>query len=86
MFYTQELTSQEKILGIEHNFRIFPNLSNTKRFPEQNRHLYSVYITMYLPTTVSDTNVRKAFNHWGVVHDVFQGTYKKDFHEIKNGK
>ena len=41
---------------------------------------------MYLPTTVSDTNVRKAFNHWGVVHDVFQGTYKKDIHEIKNCK
>ena len=39
---------------------------------------------MYLPTTVSDTNVRKAFDHWGVVHDVFQGTYKKDFHEMAN--
>ena len=85
-FYTQELTFQAKILGIKHNFRIFPNLPNTKRFIERNRHLYSVYITMYLPTTVSDTNVRKAFDHWGVVHDVFQGTYKKDFHEIKNGK
>ena len=41
---------------------------------------------MYLPTTISDINVRKAFDHWGVVHDVFQGTYKRDFHEIKNGK
>ena len=65
-FYIQELTFQEKILGIEHNFQIFPNLPNTKRFTEQNRHPYSVYITMYLPTTVSDTNVRKAFDHWGV--------------------
>ena len=72
-------------MGIEHNFRIFPNLPNTKRFTERNRHPYSVYITMYLPTTVSDTSVRKAFDYWGVVH-VFQGTYKKDFHEIKNGK
>ena len=41
---------------------------------------------MYLPTSVSDTNVRKAFDHWRVVHDAFQGTYKNDFHEIRNGK
>ena len=70
-FYTQELTFPEKILGIEHNFQIFPNIPNTKRFTERNRHPYSVYITMHLPTTVSYTNVRKAFDHWGAVHDVF---------------
>ena len=84
-FYIQELTFQEKILGMEHNFRIFSNLPNTKRFTERNRHPYSVYITMHLSTIVSDTNVRKAFDHCRVVHNVFQGTYKKDFHEIKNG-
>ena len=41
---------------------------------------------MFLPTTISDTAVHLAFHDSSTVHQVFAGTYKKDFHEIQNGK
>ena len=41
---------------------------------------------MFLPTTISDTAVHLAFRDSGTVHQVFACTYKKDFHEIQNGK
>ena len=41
---------------------------------------------MFLPTTISDTAVEKAFMEFGEVHVVFPSTFKKDFNEIRNGK
>ena len=41
---------------------------------------------MFLPTAISDTAVHLAFCDTGTVHQVFAGTYEKDFHEIQNGK
>ena len=41
---------------------------------------------MFLPTTISDSLAHLAFCDSGTVHQVFAGTYKKDFHKIQNGK
>ena len=42
---------------------------------------------MFLPTTVSNTAVKKAFTNFGKVHAVFAGTYReKQFKGICNGE
>ena len=42
---------------------------------------------MFLPTTISNAAVKKAFMEFGDVHTVFAGRYKKEeFQSICNGK
>ena len=41
---------------------------------------------MFIPTTVSDTAVKKPFLEFGEVHEVFGGKFKKPYNDISNGK
>ena len=44
------------------------------------------FVTMFLPTTISDVTVGNAFMKFGTVHTVYAGTYENRFQEIKNWK
>ena len=47
----------------------------------------TVFVTMFLPTTISNAAVKKAFTHFGEVHTIFPGRYKEEkFKSICNGK
>ena len=67
------MTFKEKAGNIDHNFRIL------HKPPE-------VFLTMFLPKTISDTAVHLAFQDCGLVHQLFAGTYKRDFQKIQNIK
>ena len=79
-FYTQEINFMEEILGIEHNFRILPNLPQGGKKGKN-----TIFITMFLPTTISNTAVERAFMDFGTIHLVRAGTYP-GFQDIQNGK
>ena len=42
------------------------------------------FVTMFLPTTISDVAVGNAFIKFGTVHTVYAGTHENWFQEIKN--
>ena len=46
----------------------------------------TVFVTMYLPSTISNIAVKKVFQEFGTVHTVFNGTFKGDLQGIRNGK
>ena len=46
----------------------------------------TIFVTMYLPSTISNTAVQKAFMAFGNVHTVFEGRFKDDLKGIRNGK
>ena len=85
-YYNHEINFKGKVGDHDHTFRILPKPPPKicPRFQRLDEN--EVFLTMFLPTTISDTAVHLAFHDSGTVHQVFAGTYKKDFHEIQNGK
>ena len=77
-----KLTLKGKVGDTDHIYRILPlpprrgNGRRRKNFPN------AVFVTMFFPTTVSDTAVKKAFLEFGKVHD---GKFKKPYNNISNG-
>lgn len=89
--YPQELNFQEKIRDDTVNFTILHNPPGQRKPNGQNtlgfRHdPNTVFVTMFLPTTISSTAVKKASTNFGDVHAVFAGAYKEQFKRICNGK
>ena len=82
--FTHEKKFKERIYDII--FRILPRLPKVNDRDGCKRYPNSVFVTMFLPTTISDATVRKTFMNFGTVHTVYAGTYDKNFKEIKNGK
>ena len=85
-FYNQEINFREKVCDIDHTFRLLPERPKRLHFKQKMYDENTVYITMFLPTTISDMAVKVAFNDLGEVHSVFAGSYKFPFHGISNGK
>ena len=73
--YSHEMDFKGKVGDTDHLYRILPlpprreNERRRKNFPN------AVFVTMFFPTTVSDTAVKKAFLEFGEVHD---GKFKKN--------
>ena len=89
--YPQETNFQEEIRGIKVNFRILHNKPERPRERHRNYHVNdedTVFVTMFLPTLISDAAVKRVFTEFGEVHQVFHGRYKKNqqFESICNGK
>ena len=87
--YSLRVQFREQVQNIPLNFDISPNYLGKKR----NRNYYgtkfdpnTVFVTLYLPSTISDTAVKKAFMEFGTVHTVFAGRFKDDLQGICNGK
>ena len=84
--YSHEMDFKGKVGDTDHLYRILPlpprreNERRRKNFPN------AVFVTMFFPTTVSDTTVKKTFLELGEVHDVFDGKFKKPYNNISNGK
>ena len=90
--YPQELNFREQIQNEILNFQILPNPPSQKRPNRQGTKgsKYdpdTIFVTMFLPTTISNAAVKKAFMEFGEVHTVFAGQYKEEeFQGICNGK
>ena len=74
------------------NFRILHEPPNRNRPSRQHTKgsKYdpdTIFVTMFLPTAISNAAVKKAFMEFGHVHTVFAGRYKEEeFQDICNGK
>ena len=84
--FTHEKNFKERIHNDDIIFRILPRLPKPKDRADGARYPDSVFVTMFLPTRISDAAVETAFANFGKVHYVRAGTYGKDFGDIKNGK
>ena len=79
--YSHEINFKGKVGDTDRIYRILPlpsrggNERRKKNFPN------AVFVTIFFPTTVSDTAVRKAFLELGEVHD---GKLKKSYNNISN--
>ena len=83
--FPPELNFQGKIQNSKVNFRL--QHETRKRGFRQGIEDDTVFVTMFLPTLISDAAVKKAFSEFGKVHDVFPGRYKNTpFSSIRNGK
>ena len=74
--YPQETNFQEEIRGIKVNFRILHNKPERPRERHRNYHVNdedTVFVTMFLPTLISDAAVKRVFTEFGEVHQVFHG-------------
>ena len=80
---SHEINFKGKVGDTDHIYRILPlppsggNERRRKNFPN------AVFVTMFFPTTDSDTALKKAFLEFGEVHD---GKFKKPYNNISNGK
>ena len=45
-----------------------------------------MFVTIYLPTTISNAAMEEVFMEFGGVYAVFVGRFKDEFKEICNGK
>ena len=79
----------EQVQNISLNFSMSPNYQG----PKGRRKYYgtrydtnTVFVTLYLPSTISNTAVTKGFMEFGTVHTVFAGRFKNDLQSICNGK
>ena len=88
--YAPKNNFQEKIRDIKVNFQILhhmPERSNDRNRNYHNNYDDTVFVTMFLPTLISDAAVRRVFTEFGDVHSVFAGTYQDaNFNSICNGK
>ena len=84
--YSHEIYFQGKAGDTNHIFRILPRPPNRGNKRRRRSFPNAVFVTMFLPTTVSDTAVTKGFSIFGEVHDVFSGRFKKPYNDISNGK
>ena len=87
--YSLRVQFREQVQGNPLNFTISstpmsrrPPKDYTGTKHDQN----TVFVTLYLPSTVSDTAVRRVFQEFGMVHAVSNGTFKGDLRGIRNGK
>ena len=84
--YSHEINFKGKVGDTDHIYRILPlpprggNERRRKNFPN------AVFVTMFFPTTVSDTAVKKALLEFGEVHDVFDAKFKKPYRNVSNAK
>lgn len=85
-YYNHEINFKGKVRGHKHTLRIFSKLPPRFRTRFNRHDENEVFLTMFLPKTISDSAVNLAFLSCSKVLQVFAGTYKKDFHEIQNGK
>ena len=83
--FTREKNFKEKIHNEDIIFRILTRLPKPKDWADP-RYPDSVFVTMFLPTTISEAAVETAFMGFGKVHYVRAGTYRNEFADIKNGK
>ena len=65
-------TFKERIHNNDIIFRILPRLPKPKNQDDSERYPGSVFVTMFLPTTISDVAVETAFMNFGKVHYVCQ--------------
>ena len=82
---------QEKIRDNKVNFRILDNKPIKTKFNVRRSYLNkddTVFVTMFLPTLISDAAVKKVFQEFGEMHSVFFGKYRdeEEFNFIRNGK
>ena len=84
--FTNEKNFKERIHDDGIIFRILPRLPKVNDRAGGKRYPNSVFVTMFLPTTISDAAVGNTFMNFGTVHIVYVGTYGESFKEIKNGK
>ena len=83
--FPPEFSFQEKIRNSKVNFRL--QHETRKREFRQGIEDDTVFVMMFLPTLISDADVKKAFSEFGQVHRVFPGRYKNTpFSSIRNGK
>ena len=80
--YYHEIKFKGEVGDTDHIYRILSlprggNERRTKNVPN------AVFVTMFFPTTVSDTAVEKVFLEFGEVHD---GKLKKRYNNISNDK
>ena len=87
--YSLRVQFREQAQNTPLNFTIFPTPTSKK----QPKNYYgtkhdqnTVFVTLYLPSTISDTAVKKAFLEFGTVHTVFPGRFKDGLQGICNGK
>ena len=84
--FTHENNFKERIRKDDVIFGILTRLPKPKDRTNSQRYPDSVFVTMFLPTTISDAAVETAFVNFGKVHYIRAGTYGKEFEDIKNGK
>ena len=80
---------REQVENMSLNIRLSPTLQRFKErqpYYGSRRDANTVFVTMYLPSTISDIAVRKAFMQFGDVHTVFARQFKDDLYGIHNGK
>ena len=90
--YAHEINFREQVMNESLNFRIFPIPNPTRAHNHDvgkgSKHdPDTVFVTMYLPTTISNIAVKKVFMQFGEVHIVLTGHFKDDdLSGIRNGK
>ena len=87
--YSLRVQFREQVQNTPLSFTISPTPTSKK--PPKNYYgtkydQNSVFVMLYLPSTISDTAVKKVFLEFGMVHTVFAGTFKDDLKGIRNGK
>ena len=87
--YSLGINFREQVENMSLNIRLSPTLQRFKErqpYYGSRRDTNTVFVTMYLPSTISDIAVRKAFMQFGDVHTVFARQFKDDLYGIHNGK
>ena len=80
--YSHEINFKAKFCDIDHIYRILPLPPRGGNERQRENLPNAVFVTMFFPTTVSDTAVKKAFLEFGKVHD---SKFKKPYNNISNG-
>ena len=81
--YSHEIKFKGKVGDTDYIYRIL-SLPGERNEHRRNNFSNTVFVTMFFPTSVSDTAVKKAFLEFGEVHDVFDGKFKKSYNNIDN--
>ena len=90
-FYSHEINFREQVQNMTLTFHILPRYQSKKFQDRQDtrgtrQDSNTIFVTMYLPSTILNTAVEKAFMAFGNVHTVFAGRFKDDLKGIRNGK
>ena len=81
--YSHEINFEGKVGDTDHIYRIPPLPPRGGNERRRKNFRNAVFVTMFFPTTVSDTAVEKFFLEFGEVHD---GKLKKRYNNISNDK
>ena len=81
--YSHEINFKGKVGDTDHIYRILPLPPRGGNGRQRKNVPNAVFMTIFFPTTVSDTTVKKAFLEFGEVHDA---RFKKSSNNISNGK